>query len=308
MTWHGRTVSLVCFVTWPALAAAQMPSVSDIRDAWAARQARVQSFCFAWHSVVTHPTIPDEAGATVHRQQRTLVVDGMNVRDTRQGLTLVDGKYVNMPYTSIFKDDVNIVHFDDGIGMDAPFGKSLGNMFAAEHVEQHNYHVEPMMLHFRVLPEKLSALDCRRMHIADHPDFVDDRKCFVVTIPDRDQLSSWVLWTDPQRGFAIVRYSVHLSFAPKSGAPLMRECDINYSHDEASGEWVPREWHTQVFHGGKLFERVTSKVRSAAINQDVDASEFVYQFPVGTRVTRQKEDGGQEEYTVHGNGKQRPIH
>lgn len=295
-------VSSVSVVACSAMSLAQTPLVSDVRDAWAARQQWATSLHCEWTSDVTY-LVQGKPPAT-YKKEGVLDVDGTRVRHTSTGVRWLGGEYRNAPYISVFVEGRTTQHFDRGQEQDGapPFGQSLGVICQnAEFPENRNYYVEPLMLHFRILTEEVSAVSSRSITLADEPRTIDGGNCVVVAMTDRSQPTRWLFWMDPERGFSIIRYSVHLR------DQVMRQCDIQYTQEGGSGDWVPREWQTTVFHGGRIHERITSRISAFSINQKIDASTFVYEYPVGTLVTEWRNESEHITHIVRDNGVRRPV-
>jgi hypothetical protein len=116
--------------------------------------------------------------------------------------------------------------------------------------------------------------------------------------------SSKVFWVDPARDFLLVR------FTTERAGKLGHQVDIEYAMDDSNG-YIPNKWSIMVLNasGGLSFTE-EAKLTTYEINPEIKSDLFDLDFPIGSWVTNNREegkDGKPTEYIIRPNGEKRII-
>jgi hypothetical protein len=275
-------------------------TMEDILNAWRRRETYARSVRFDWKSQVTS-LAKDQGEAVTHELTRTFVMDGLRIRHCSTGMRRVQDRFVQMPYTYVFDGKRSFFHYDKGQGTADSFDQSIGFVDDKGFAEKGNDHIEPLIIHYRILEPTLSAIERDSLSVSDASAVLRGASCVVVRQSQASGGLQWQLWLDPQHGYAVARYALQVNGKP------VGECDIAYDKDADAPELWPTSWQATAYVGGQVYEGITAKVTSHAINPVVAQDEFTYEFPVNTKVN--EHISGQEvvTYVVRPGGQRRMV-
>jgi hypothetical protein len=87
------------------------------------------------------------------------------------------------------------------------------------------------------------------------------------------------VWVKPAQAYSIVRFQM------TQDNNTLLDFNVSYQHDGKNDVWIPKMWrYVFLGPGGGLQVSGTAKLTEYALNPEIDPSEFVRDFPVGTQV------------------------
>jgi hypothetical protein len=286
----------------PSRAAETRPAINEVLRAWKNRQDSVHSARFEWEESFTQAAwaLPDlrldkptrdrprrrSPGSTrqasfTHIVRRSLVFDGTRVRQTRDGKMWNEsrGEFLDESYVNVFDGDRSIGHYRKLADQkrDADSTAFVGKI---GYQEKSNYHVEPIMLHYRALDPVLSPFQASELTATEKLGIVDGHGCVVLEKPVSGGAFVEQYWVDPERDFSIVRYTTSRG----SSGPVIFQVDVSYKQDPTHG-WVLSDWRASLTSSRRgMREGTIAKITSYALNAPVAAEEFQYELPPNTSV------------------------
>jgi len=276
----------------PLLCAAEPSSApATIAKVWAQEQQRVRSATFTWLDSITlsKETLenlqqgalsrksvrsgPGHAQDTTLDESHTLIIGGDRWRYESDS-HVFDGE------SGTFIPQRTLIVSSDGMGRTymakGTYAHPLGNINRLSKQEiPRDLTSRPLFLIYRSLA--CGLFDAKSYTISSTHGYVDKAACIILQATQRGP-EKWALWVDPARAYSILRYTL------SDDGTIVLQADINYRHN-GRGTWVPTGWTiVQPDLRGQLKQSITSVVREAVINREVDRKHFELDFPPGTWV------------------------
>lgn len=299
---------------------AHADTLTDVYAAWTRRQERTKSVRIEWAEVRTTTRGSKgqtEAGEllppkdTTHEIRLALSIDGNKVQHSWDGPSWQDAlnRFVAKSYVRATDTEVNKAlytkHSDGRSDEEYPVGFVHGG--TGNDTVRGNYHVELPIYFHRAMDSEMGCVGKLLMGMSPSdspkiasPGVINGRTCTI--IEQRFGNFSRVIWVDPGREYAILRYSVMRRDVPSY------QIDGKYiEHDQ--GGWAPSGWIINSWRDGPDGSRVLrlhaeARVTKYEVNPEFAADEFRLEFPVGTIV---RDDRVDEDHLVRENGEQRKI-
>lgn len=281
------------------------PTVQQIFDVWNARCQQIRSarFTFTDETVLMRGSRNGRRGRRRDDQGRAfpdapltllreneVVFDGDKVRRDRRGPDWVDGaecaQFVH--YVELYDGERCLSYYGfDGKSDDVhplqfvyPARGDRAGVFPGRLPS-----LWPVFHALRIQHPGFERFDAKTYRLLDREGTIDGRRCLILAedVPPAGSTLTHYVWVDPEKNYSVVR--------TQSGArgTTLFQLDIDYTHDDASGLWVPSHWvhlyHAEVVGGGRVLqETATFTVTDYALNPPVDDATFTFEPPSGTSI------------------------
>ncbi len=275
-------------------------TIDDVRKAWEARQARVESAEFTWEvtefiaakSRVKPPfkgksleELPEE-DTTITRMV-TVALSGRMLHYSYEGqfFSSSRGSTTEKRYVSVFDGEVskNFHDIEKEEHVESRYPRSGFIRKEAIHYDLGNWQLAPIQMTCRPCDAAMGGVDLERYEISPRLESLGDTTCLIIKVKpsqvDPSTLGEREIWLEPQTGF-IVRRIVQA----RQDAPPLFTIDITYARNDACG-WVPKAWkYFETDGDGNTRTQVNAGVTKCKINAEIPRSMFEFDFPPGTAV------------------------
>jgi len=262
--------------------------LDDVLKSWNTRSERVASARFEWtednislNRRSLEKAVPEIEHISVKGSHTLLIFDGEKFRYESIGLTYRNGlNGEELKRISSFNGKLEQVFYPKGVvPLDRGIISECGSFGGIRSLP-----LLGLMLAFRPLRSTELGRAEGRLRLLDEPVVIDDREVLVLEkeVDERglSELLKVIFYIDPAREYLPLRYTVMV------GGRLSTQVDIGYEQDEKVG-WVPINWSVVRYNkvGNLLHYSCKGKVLNYSINEDIPASVFEIDFPVGTQMT-----------------------
>jgi hypothetical protein len=148
--------------------------------------------------------------------------------------------------------------------------------------------LEPVMLMYRPFDPNLGGIVGRDFELAGQRGKIDGVSCVIIEkIGEPGQRLRTLYWLDPQRDCIVLRKQ-----RTNHGRDFER-MDVSYRKDPASG-WVPSACKmVRLRDSGNSCQSYAATISNVSINQAIPSTEFLVDFPKGTKVHELDRRSGQ---------------
>lgn len=288
-----------------------IPPIEDVIKAWQQRQASAQTVSISWqasHFVTSGAVMGDverilreERGISGPPREevrfeelRSLVIQNSCLRYRVIRPQWDSSKEAFVPLEYVFAFDGEYGRFLWPKGIAHPHGAILAE---DRQREAQNTNTIPIRLHYRPFHPTLGLFEVTQLRISTRRGEHNGRDCMLLEVQSEDGRKHEI-WIDPERDYLALRHITYRSGQPRSDTTL------DYRED-ARNDWELAAWNVKRFaQDGSFVESYEVSVTDCQINNPIQRSEFVIEFPANTVVYDEIQE---ETYIVREEGKHRIV-
>lgn len=277
-------------------------TVQTITDAWKLTEAKVRTAVFEWNEnrVITKNLLLEDETMTEASVPQYTVTNRLAFEDKKLRFTYKKSSWTSEApengdqYVGVFNGKNSKVYLPPGYVSGYPRGH-VGTRGQSE--ELTSAYLKPLLWAFRPSLPRVTLFPIADAKLLPTREEVEDHECLVLEFSGHPGERHNIV-VDPSQDFSIVRQNLTINNR------LKFQLKIKYERNASFGISIPKSWKYESFNsaGDQQFS-VASSLASYSINPVLAASEFEFDFPVGTWV----HDGRNTEYIVTADGPTRTV-
>jgi hypothetical protein len=267
------------------------PSMDAIVAAWIKRREKAKSLKFTWHE--EHVSPDGEKTEDTH----TVLIDGNrfayiadnNPYPPNIASVIIEREEDKSPNAQRRPAPSGFpparIAFDgtmtrDYRALNHPTITGIGRTRPGFHIaEAQSQAIEPVLVMFRPFDANLGRVNADEYRVSPLRGKIGDIACVIIEKTEETMSPTrTVYWLDPARDYIVLRKQRFL------GDRSHERMDISYRKDAAFG-WIPEgSRESSISEVGYQCSSLSASITAFAINQPIPASEFLVDFPKGTKV------------------------